>query len=115
MLARHRQGDGSLKDVAIRFTYQAGAGVQVSVSDPPTEPLAPLDEYTQKVQRSAARGTVYPYEIVPLLTGPNGTFTEYDFNDANELRAREPRARAEQGRRRRRCGHHADRAATRRA
>ncbi len=80
VLARHRQQDGSLKDVAIRFSYQAGAGVQVSVTDPPTEPLAPLDEYTQKVQRSAARGTAYPYEIVPLLTGANGTFTEYDFD-----------------------------------
>ncbi len=82
----HRAGpaaartDGSLRDVALRFAYQAGAGVTVTVTDPPTEPLAPLDEYTQKVQRAGARGTAYPYEIVPMLTGPNGSFTEYDFD-----------------------------------
>ncbi|MET0863858.1 MAG: hypothetical protein ABWZ98_05950, partial [Nakamurella sp.] len=69
VLARLRESDGSLKDVALRFAYQAGAGVTVTVVDPPTEALAPLDEYTQKVQRAGARGTAYPYEIVPLLTG----------------------------------------------
>ncbi len=83
VLARLRQADGSLKDVALRFAYQAGAGVQVTVSDPPTEPLAVLDDYALKVQRSGARGAAYPYEIIPLLTGPNGTFTEYDFRDDN--------------------------------
>ena len=55
--------------VAIRFAYSAGAGIVASVTAPPTEPLRPLDEYTQKVQRSQARGTVYPYELIPLLTG----------------------------------------------
>ncbi|ACV78548.1 ATP-binding protein [Nakamurella multipartita] len=83
VLARLRQQDGSLKDVALRFAFQAGAGVQVTVSDPPTEPLAVLDDYALKVQRSAARGAAYPYEIIPLLTGANGQFTEYDFRDDN--------------------------------
>ena len=81
VLARLRESDGSLRDVALRFAYQAGAGVTVTVTDPPTDALAPLDEYTQKVQRAGARGTAYPYEIVPLLTGAEGTFTEYDFVD----------------------------------
>ncbi len=71
----------SVRKVALRFAYRAGAGVTVTVSDPPTEALAPLDEYTQKVQQSAARGALYPYEIVPMLTGPAGSFTEYDFTD----------------------------------
>ncbi len=66
----------------------------MTVTDPPTEPLAPLDEYTQKVQRSGARGTAYPYEIVPLLTGANGTFTEYDFDADGNLRAGRPAGRA---------------------
>jgi len=79
VLARLKEADDSLNDVAIRLTYQAGAGVAVTMSEPPTEPLAPLDEYTQKVQRSGARGTAYPYEIVPMLTGADGSFTEYDF------------------------------------
>ena len=83
VLARLRQRDSSLKDVALRFAFQAGAGVSVTVSDPPTEPLAVLDDYALKVQRSAARSAAYPYEIVPLLTGANGSFTEYDFRDDN--------------------------------
>ena len=69
----------SVRNVAMNFTYQAGAGTTVTVTDPPTDALAPIDEYTQKVQRSGARGTAYPYEIVPMLTGALGTFTEYDF------------------------------------
>ncbi|HEY5151479.1 MAG TPA: carboxyl transferase domain-containing protein, partial [Mycobacterium sp.] len=86
VLARLREEpDKPLHDVAVKFTYQAGAGVSVTVTDPPTEPLAPLDEYTQKVQRSAARGTVYPYELVPLLTGAEGSFTEYDFDEAGNF------------------------------
>ncbi len=80
VLARLRESDSSLRDVALRFIYQAGAGVTVTVTDPPTEPLAPLDEYTQKVRRAAARGTAYPYEIVPMLTGADGSFTEYDLD-----------------------------------
>jgi len=86
VLARLREEpDKPLRDVAIKFAYQAGAGVSVTVSDPPTEPLAPLDGYTQKVQRSAARGTLYPYELVPLLTGADGSFTEYDFDEAGNF------------------------------
>ena len=82
VLARLREDDGSLRNVALRFAYQAGAGVTVTVTDPPSDPLKPLDEYTQKVQRAGARGTAYPYEIVPLLTGAKGSFTEYDFDAA---------------------------------
>ncbi|MGK2879364.1 MAG: carboxyl transferase domain-containing protein [Mycobacterium sp.] len=71
--------------IAIRFSYSAGAGIIANVTAPPTEPLRPLDEYTQKVQRSLARRTVYPYELIPLLTGPTGSFVEYDFDEAGEF------------------------------
>ncbi len=37
------------------------------------------------MQRSRARNTVYPYELIPLLTGNNGSFVEYDFDDKGEL------------------------------
>ena len=70
--------------------------------------MAPLDDYAQKVQRSGARGAAYPYEIIPLLTGPNGTFTEYDFGDDNTFGPVD-RPPGEQGRGHRRCGDHADR------
>jgi acetyl-CoA carboxylase carboxyltransferase component len=86
VLARLRAEPGAEPtEVALLFSYQPGAGVGVTVTEPPTEPLAPLDAYTQKVRRSRARGNVYPYEIVPLLTGPDGTFTEHDLDDAGRL------------------------------
>ena len=86
MLARLQDQPGAApREVALLFSYRPGAGVGVTVTEPPTEPLAPLDEYTQKVRRSRARGTVYPYEIVPLLTGTDGTFTEHDLDEAGHL------------------------------
>jgi acetyl-CoA carboxylase carboxyltransferase component len=71
--------------VEIRFSYTPGAGVAANVTEPPTEPLAPLDEYAQKVQRSQARGLVYPYELIPVLTGGDGEFVEYDFGESGEF------------------------------
>ncbi|HEX7537252.1 MAG TPA: biotin carboxylase N-terminal domain-containing protein [Dermatophilaceae bacterium] len=86
MLVRHQSQPGAEPaEAAMIFSYRPGAGVGVSVTVPPGEPLAPLDEYTQKVRRSRARGTVYPYEIVPMLTGAGGTFTEHDLDDAGRL------------------------------
>ncbi len=86
MIARLKNGPGAaVREVAIRFSYRSGAGVVAKVTAKPTEPLRPLDEYTQKVQRSQARGTVYPYELVPLLTGTAGSFTEHDLDDAGTL------------------------------
>ena len=82
VLAKVRERAGQEpREVALRFSSKAG-GLSVTVTDPPTEPIATLDEYSQKVKRSAARGTVYPYEIVPLLTRSGGSFTEYDFDAA---------------------------------
>lgn len=86
MIARLKAGVGSApREVAIRFSYRSGTGVVAKVTKKPTEPMRPIDEYTQKVQRSQARGTMYPYELIPLLTGAGGTFTEYDFDDAGVL------------------------------
>jgi acetyl/propionyl-CoA carboxylase alpha subunit/acetyl-CoA carboxylase carboxyltransferase component len=86
LLVRHRtQPDEEPREVAVIFSYRPGAGVGMVVTKPPTEPLAPLDAYTQKVRRSRARGTVYPYEIVPMLTGAGGTFIEHDLDEAGRL------------------------------
>ena len=71
--------------VAIRFSNTPGAGVVANVTAPPTDPLRPLDGYAQKVQRSQARGLVYPYELIPLLTGNEGTFVEYDLDESGTL------------------------------
>ena len=51
-------------------------------------PLRKLNAYTQKVIRARRRGTVYPYELIPLITrspdrgGSPGIFTEYDLDEA---------------------------------
>jgi acetyl-CoA carboxylase carboxyltransferase component len=59
--------------------------VQLQVTDRPTEPLAPLDQYTEKVLSSRARGAVYPYELAPVLAGPGGSFVEHDLDDSGRL------------------------------
>ncbi|WP_006247324.1 carboxyl transferase domain-containing protein [Mycolicibacterium tusciae] len=79
------QPGGEPREVALSFSYRPGAGVVVRASDPATEPLRPLDGYAQAVQRSQARGTVYPYELVPQLTGESGTFVEHDLDERGEL------------------------------
>jgi len=86
MRVRQRpQPDAEPEEVALVFSYRPGAGVGVTVGKPSKEPMAPLDEYTQKVRRSRARGTVYPYEIVPMLTGIGGSFVEHDLDEAGRL------------------------------
>jgi acetyl/propionyl-CoA carboxylase alpha subunit/acetyl-CoA carboxylase carboxyltransferase component len=85
-LGRQRDlGTGELHDVAVRISYQPGAGVRVAVTGPCAEPIPPLDEYAQKVRRARARGTVYPYELVPMLSGPDGTFSEHDLDASGRL------------------------------
>ncbi len=85
LMASMSEDGAEPRDVAVRFSYRSGAGVVMSITEPPTEPMQPVSAYTQKVQRSRARGTVYPYELIPLLTGPGGTFTEYDLADDGTL------------------------------
>ncbi|MDI3329261.1 MAG: carboxyl transferase domain-containing protein [Micrococcus sp.] len=69
---------------ALRYVFEAG-GVTIRVTEPDTEPLQPMDAYTQKVRKARSRGNVYPYEIIPLLTGEAGSFTEHDLDDAGRL------------------------------
>ncbi|HYJ76656.1 MAG TPA: biotin/lipoyl-containing protein, partial [Kineosporiaceae bacterium] len=70
--------------VSARFSYQPGSGVVASVSGPEGERLRPLDDYAQKVLRSRRRGTVYPYELTPLLARGGG-FVEHDLDDTGRL------------------------------
>ena len=71
--------DGTSGYVVTRLCYEPGESVAVSLEEPPTRPLAPLDDYDQKVLRARRRGTVYPYELAGLLAGPHGTFNELDL------------------------------------
>ena len=78
-------GSGDTADVVFRLGYQTGRGLTMTVTDPPTAPMQPLDDYTQKVLACRRRGTVYPYEIVPMLTTEaedgEGHFIELDLID----------------------------------
>ncbi|MFC6707824.1 carboxyl transferase domain-containing protein [Flexivirga alba] len=76
--------DGSPSTIAIRFHATPGAGVSADVIEPPTTPLAPLDDYAAKVLRARRRGMVYPYELEPTLAG-SGSFVEYDYDDNGTL------------------------------
>lgn len=71
--------------MAVRFAAQPGSGVQMSVQEPPTELLAPLDDYASKVVRSRRRGLVYPYELAGVLAGEGGTLVEHDLDDRGVL------------------------------
>ena len=71
--------------MAVRFGAQPGAGIVSTVEEPPTELLAPLDDYAAKVVRSRRRGLVYPYELSAVLAGPGGTLVEHDLDDAGRL------------------------------
>ncbi|MBC7278303.1 MAG: ATP-grasp domain-containing protein [Nocardioides sp.] len=70
---------GAPNRLAIRFHAKPGAGVVADVIEPPTEPLAPLDEYAAKVLRARRRGLVYPYELQRALAG-DGTVVEHDLD-----------------------------------
>ena len=78
-------GEGELVELAVQVRLDASRAVKMYVGPPPTEPIAPLDDYRQKVLRAARRGTVYPYELTTMLSGPAGVFTEYDLDGTGTL------------------------------
>ncbi|GGO32298.1 ATP-binding protein [Micromonospora parathelypteridis] len=77
-IARQRdRRTGELTKIAVRISFDAAGGAELTVGEPPVEPLEPLDEYRLKVLRASSRNTVYPYE----LTGRLGDFVEHDLDD----------------------------------
>ncbi|MEO6500312.1 MAG: biotin carboxylase N-terminal domain-containing protein, partial [Jatrophihabitantaceae bacterium] len=77
--------DGRARNTVVRFSFQPGAGVLTSVSGRLDDWLHPLDDYAQKVLRARRRGTVYPYELVGMLSGRDGTFVEHDLDSDGRL------------------------------
>ncbi|PYC66223.1 fused acetyl/propionyl-CoA carboxylase subunit alpha/methylmalonyl-CoA decarboxylase subunit alpha [Micromonospora arborensis] len=81
-IARQRdRRTGELTKIAVRISFDAAGGAELTVGEPPVEPLEPLDEYRLKVLRASSRNTVYPYE----LTGRLGDFAEHDLDDDHQL------------------------------
>ncbi|MBB5958192.1 acetyl/propionyl-CoA carboxylase alpha subunit/acetyl-CoA carboxylase carboxyltransferase component [Saccharothrix tamanrassetensis] len=93
-LARRRDpATGRLVDIGMRIGDDTGAGVRLSFVKPPTDPIRPLDDYRQNVLRARSRGTVYPYELVDVLSGPGGSFVEHDLVDGELVAVDRPRGR----------------------
>jgi acetyl/propionyl-CoA carboxylase alpha subunit/acetyl-CoA carboxylase carboxyltransferase component len=92
---------GVTADVVFRLGYQPGRGLTMAVTEPPTAPMQPLDDYMQKVLACRRRGTVYPYEIVPMLTTEaeygEGHFTELDLLDGRLVPVERPPGHNEVG------------------
>ncbi|WP_345001823.1 carboxyl transferase domain-containing protein, partial [Tsukamurella soli] len=81
-IARRRNiKSGELEKIALRVAFDATGSTVVTVGEPATEPVQPLDAYRQKVLSAASRGTVYPYELTGLL----GDFKEYDLDGMGAL------------------------------
>ncbi|HVX47300.1 MAG TPA: carboxyl transferase domain-containing protein [Mycobacteriales bacterium] len=76
---------GELRDIAVRISYDVGVGVRIELAQPSTDLIEPMDDYGEKVLRARRRDTVYPYELTGLLSGSDGTFTEYDLDGSGAL------------------------------
>ncbi|MFJ8831918.1 carboxyl transferase domain-containing protein [Micromonospora aurantiaca] len=81
-IARQRdRRTGELTKVGVRITFDVTGHAQLTVGEPPAEPVEPLDDYRLKVLRAAGRNTVYPYELTGLL----GDFAEHDLDADHRL------------------------------
>ena len=85
-----RPPSGDLHEALVHLSNPTGAGFVVRFLPPSEEPLPPLTEYEQRVDRLRRRGLVYPYELIKMLTPvgngergefPPGEFHEYDLDD----------------------------------
>ncbi len=84
-VTRQHTQSGELAELAVWTSLDAGRNVRLHTGPPPTEPVAPLDDYRQKVMRAARRGNMYPYELTELLAGADGWFQEHDLDPDGTL------------------------------
>ncbi|GAB3136486.1 biotin carboxylase N-terminal domain-containing protein [Micromonospora sonneratiae] len=81
-IARQRDRDtGELTKIAVRISFDATGGAELTIGEPSDEPVEPLDDYRQKVLRASSRNAVYPYELTGLL----GSFVEHDLDGDHVL------------------------------
>jgi acetyl-CoA carboxylase carboxyltransferase component len=84
VMVRGRVMEGGVeRERVLRLFNPAGRGVTVEVTDPPTQPLQPLDEGAQRIISARRRGTLHPAEIVKMLS-PEG-FVEHDLDEDGDL------------------------------
>ena len=63
---------GELRDTVLQVTNPAGRGFTITAHPPAELPIRPLTEYAQKVVRLRRLGLTYPYEVIRMLTPPDG-------------------------------------------
>jgi acetyl-CoA carboxylase carboxyltransferase component len=83
VIARVRipESDGGLREVALHVTNPGARGVVVSEAQPSDEPIEPLDDYGLRVLQTQQRGGVYPFELIRLLTPPQGAASDFPTGD----------------------------------
>jgi acetyl-CoA carboxylase carboxyltransferase component len=76
------------EEVELVFENISGGSFTLRRRAPSEEPLQPMDDYVARVVRARQRGTVYPYEILKMMTRsgypvtetfPKGDFEEFDL------------------------------------
>ncbi|WP_206443361.1 carboxyl transferase domain-containing protein [Candidatus Protofrankia californiensis] len=81
-IARQRNPrTGELSKIAVRVSFDATGGTELTVGEPSAEPVEPLDDYRLKVLRASSREMMYPYELTDQL----GEFVEHDLDDNHAL------------------------------
>lgn len=79
----------SPEEIELLFENISGGSFSLRGRTPSLEPLQPVDSYTARVVRARQRGTIYPYELIKLITRtgvqvserfPKGTFEEFDID-----------------------------------
>jgi len=95
VVARVRIADsgGEPRQVDLHVTNPGARGVVVREAAPDDAPVEPLDEYGLRVLQTQRRGGVYPFELIRLLTPPEGAasdfppgdFVEYDIDERDRL------------------------------
>jgi acetyl/propionyl-CoA carboxylase alpha subunit/acetyl-CoA carboxylase carboxyltransferase component len=88
VLYSRRPGREGPEEVELLFESISGSSFTLRGRRPSSEPLQPMDAYVARVVRARQRGTVYPYELVKLITRagvpvtqtfPRGEFEEFDI------------------------------------
>ena len=84
VMVRGRMVEGGVeRERVLRLFNPGGRGVTVEVTDPPSDPLQPLDEGAQRIISARRRGTLHPAEIVKVLSPQE--FVEHDLDEDGDL------------------------------
>ncbi len=85
--SRRPAAGGGTEEVELIFENVSGSNFTMRSRPPSEAPLEPVDAYVSKVVRARQRGTLYPYEILKMITRPGyqvkepfprGEFEEHD-------------------------------------